>query len=95
MNFENFAQACVSNVESFVREHELNNILVRYWLPEDVMCSYGYIMHWVDLGAGKWMIGIQAQHPARQDNRHEAIDYYLLDQIRFEVYKGDQENEDD
>lgn len=96
MNFEDFTERIVTDLETFIRDNDLEGILIRYHITDvkkdgtQTDYSYGYIRHWIDLGYGKWMVGIQQHKEGYEGNRFPTISYYPLDKVQFVIVEDDQ-----
>ena len=84
--FNKFSVGRVNDVETFINDTKLSERLVKFWIMDEnynelnAECFYGYLKHWVNLGGGKWIVGIQ---DANTNKRR--VEYYPLDRVVFSV----------
>lgn len=80
------------DVKDWFIENDIPNTIVRYWdlksLEEDA--CYGYIKQIINLGNGKWILGIVGYDEIHPDG-YPYMEYYPMEDLQVAISKDDQE----
>ena len=96
MTFENKID-CTTNLSNWFEKFDIANTVVRYWIhdkfeDEFATCMFGYFRQLIDLGAGKWLVGIES---TEENDEPRVLEFYPLDLITFQIISADQDDKGD
>ena len=79
--FNEFVESIQTDLETFLLDTELQNKKIKYYTADNKeTINEGYLKHFIDLGAGNWLVGIE-------NTTEDKIQYHLLTNITFWVEK--------
>lgn len=95
--FNDFDSPQITDLQTWFIDNEIESILIRYWVHRhnDPTAQFGYIRHVIDLGHGKYLVGIQPQDACDESGRYPSIEYYQLDEFHFEIQSCDNEHSEE
>lgn len=94
MIFDKKDYSCATDLKTWFRDFDISKTVVRYWINDkfrqaEDTCLYGYFKQFIDLGNGKWIVGIAP------DEDYELVEYYPFDLVTFQIFGKDQEDEEE
>ena len=84
---------CTTDLRTWSKNFDITNTVIRYWIhgkfeKEFTKCMFGYFRQLIDLGAGKWLVGIES---TEESDKSRMLDFYPLDLLTFEIANEDQD----
>lgn len=95
MTFENEI-SCAADLANWFEKFDISNAVIRYWIHDKFeeefdTCMFGYFRQLIDLGAGKWLVGIEG---IEENGKLRVLEFYPLDLITFQIISADQDNKE-
>lgn len=92
MFFKSFILPCMTDLETWVLDYDVHNVLFRMWrkgADEDCQCDYIYIRHIITLPNGEIMLGVVTHDENSENNMYPYIDYYMMSEVTLAVSEMD------
>lgn len=87
---------CTTDLANWFEKFDISNTVVRYWIHDKfeekfTTCMFGYFRQLIDLGAGKWLVGIES---IEENDELCVLEFYPLDLITFQIISADQDKKE-